>query len=244
MIRVTAFSKWYDKTLAVDELSFELPAGAVLGMVGQNGAGKTTTLRSLAGIIPPTSGTLFINDFDVVQQPTKAKQNVAYVPDEPKLFEYLTVWEHLRFYASAFRIADWQTKAEQLLELFELKNKRHATASELSRGMRQKVAISTRFIYAPKAILFDEPHSGLDPRGIRTMKHAIQERASNGAAIVISSHLLSLIEDLCTHLLIMDKGQARFFGTMQDLKNEYPAAGDDDSLEQVFFKATETEIVD
>lgn len=241
MIRVSNFSKWYDKTLAVDELSFELAPGSVLGMVGQNGAGKTTTLRSLAGIIPPTSGLLSVHGFDVVREPTQAKKHVAYVPDEPKLFDYLTVWEHLRFYASAFRVPSWTTKAEQLLDIFELQEKRNSTASELSRGMRQKVAISTRFLYEPQAILFDEPHSGLDPQGIRTMKRMIKEKASTGAAIIISSHLLSMIEDLCTHLIILSKGQSMFLGTIQQLKEKFPAAGNDQSLEQIFFQATQTQ---
>ena len=241
MIRVSDFSKWYDRTRAVDQLSFELEGGAVLGMVGQNGAGKTTTLRTLAGIIPPTSGQLTVGGYDIVKQPQQAKRCIAYVPDEPNLFEYLTVWEHLQFYASAFRVRNWQQKAEELLVKFELTAKRNATASELSRGMRQKVAISTRFLYEPRAILFDEPHSGLDPHGIRTMKQAILDFSRDGVSIIISSHLLSLIDDLCTHLMILDAGTAKFFGTIEELKATYPAVGDDHSLEQIFFQATKAE---
>lgn len=240
MIRLTSFSKNYGDVLAVDELSFELAAGDILGMVGQNGAGKTTTLRSLAGIIPPTSGTLEISGFDILRQPAQAKRKVAYIPDEPKLFEYLTVWEHIRFYAAAYRVSDWQTKARELLEKFELAAKQNTTASELSRGMRQKVAICTRFLYDPKAILFDEPHTGLDPQGIRTLKEAIITRAKDGSAVIVSSHLLSLIDDLCTHLIILNKGQCQFYGTIADLREKYPTAADDDSLEEIFFKATAT----
>lgn len=238
MIQVQQYTKSYRETLAVHELSFEVPAGTIMGLVGQNGAGKTTTLRALAGIIPPTGGSLSVDGFDVVKQPQQAKQRLAYIPDEPRLFDALTVWEHLKFNAAAYHVADWQPKAEDLLKKFELFEKRNATARELSRGMRQKVAICCGFLHDPTAILFDEPHTGLDPQGIRTMKLAVEERANRGASVIVSSHLLSLIEDLCTHLLILSHGNALFFGTIAELRGQYPELGDDNSLEQIFFRAT------
>jgi len=240
VIRVQNYTKTYRETLAVHDLSFELSPGNILGMVGQNGAGKTTTLRAIAGIIPPTDGSLSVAGFDVASQPRKAKKRLAYIPDEPRLFDALTVWEHLQFNAAAYQVENWESKALALLEKFELLEKRNSTARELSRGMRQKVAICSGFLFDPAAILFDEPHTGLDPQGIRTMKNSIEQRASSGAAVIVSSHLLSLIEDLCTHLLILAKGRALFFGTLAQLREQYPDLGGDDSLEQVFFRATDT----
>ncbi len=141
MIHVQDYHKAYRETIAVDGLSFDVPAGAVLGLVGPNGAGKTTTLRALAGIIRPTRGRLIVAGHDVVNDPTAAKRELAYVPDDPKLFDALTVREHLEFIAATYRVADSLPKAEALYKQFELVEKRDTMAQELSRGMRQKVAI-------------------------------------------------------------------------------------------------------
>src|SRR5262249_18479191 len=151
---------------------------------------------------------------DVVRQPVAAKAALAYVPDDPSLFESLTVWEHLRFIASAYRVSDWKPRGERLLEQFELTEKRNALASELSRGMRQKVAICCGYLHDPSAILLDEPLTGLDPRGIRTMQDSIRTRAEAGAAVMISSHLLSLVEDLCTSVLVLHRGRMLVHGRL------------------------------
>src|ERR1700742_623010 len=153
--------------------------GQILGLLGPNGAGKTTTMRAICGVIPPTHGQLLVAGHDIVRDPIPAKRQLAYVPDDPRLFDSLTVWEHLVFIASAYRVNDFQPRAEQLLGQFELTEKRDALASELSRGMRQKVAICCAYLYQPKAILFDEPLTGLDPRGIRTMKSSVLESAAS-----------------------------------------------------------------
>src|SRR4029079_1306318 len=132
--------------------------------------------------------------------------------DDPKLFETLTVKEHLEFIAAAYQVANHGPLADRLLEEFELVEKRDALAQELSRGMRQKLAVCCAFLHDPSAILFDEPLTGLDPHGIRTLKQAIVDLGKSGKAIIISSHLLSLVEDICTDLLILDHGRARFSG--------------------------------
>jgi len=240
MISVTGLSKSYGETLAVQDLSFEVAAGSILGMLGPNGAGKTTTLRAMAGILRPTSGRLSIGGHDIVDAPVAAKQQLALVPDDPRLFDALTVWEHLEFIAAAYRVADFPTAAESLLEQFELTDKRHAAARELSRGMRQKAAICCAYLHRPSAILFDEPMTGLDPRGIRTLKDSIRRQAEAGTAVVISSHLLSLVEDLCTDLLILHQGRRLFCGTMEEARTRYQDMEGDSSLEAVFFKATES----
>lgn len=239
MIRVHDFQKAYRDVVAVQGLSFELLPGQVLGLVGPNGAGKTSTLRSLAGVIPPTGGTLEIAGYDVVADPIEAKRRVAYIPDDPKLFDALTVWEHLEFIAGAYGLSDWKATSESLLEQFELASKRDALASELSRGMRQKTAICCAYLREPKAILFDEPHTGLDPKGIRTMKTSVLARAEAGASVIVSSHLLEIVEDLCTHLLILHRGTSLFYGSMSDARHRF--AGEGATLEEAFFRATEGE---
>jgi ABC-2 type transport system ATP-binding protein len=239
MIRVEAFAKSYRQTAAVKDLSFEVTAGSVLGVVGPNGAGKTTTMRAIAGIIAPSSGRLLVAGHDIVTEPVPAKGQLAFIPDEPQLFDVLTVWEHLEFTASAYRVTDFASEGERLLAQFELTEKRNTMAQELSRGMRQKVAICCSYLHRPQAIMFDEPLTGLDPRGIRTLKSSIRDRAADGAAIMVSSHLLDLIEDLCSHLLILHHGECLFQGTVGDAKNHLESLGKDASLEEVFFQFTE-----
>ena len=237
MIQIIDYHKVYRQTVAVAGISFDVHPGQILGLLGPNGAGKTTTMRAIAGIIPPTSGRLIVAGHDVVGDPVGAKRELAYVPDDPKLFEALTIWEHLLFMADAYRVRNWQPIAEKLLEQFELLEKRDTPTQELSRGMRQKVAIACAYLHDPKAILFDEPLTGLDPRGIRTMKQSVRDRAAGGAAVIVSSHLLALVEDLCTHLLILHRGKQLFWGTADEARASF--ASGEQSLEEVFFTATE-----
>ena len=240
MIHVRDYHKTYRETVAVVGLSFDVAPGEILGLVGPNGAGKTTTLRAIAGIIPPTRGQLVVAGSDVVQQPVAAKRAMAYVPDDPKLFDTLTVWEHLEFVAAAYRVSGFQEKATELIAKLQLEEKRNTVAQELSRGMRQKVAIACAYLHDPIALLFDEPLTGLDPRGIRTMKDSILERARAGAAVIISSHLLSLVEDLCSHILILHLGQRLLFAPIAEVREQFADLGPDATLEEVFFRATES----
>jgi ABC-2 type transport system ATP-binding protein len=243
VIEVENYHKTYRETVAVAGLSFNVQAGQILGLLGPNGAGKTTTLRAIAGIIPPTQGRLAVAGWDVVAQAVDAKRELAYVPDDPKLFDALTVNEHLEFIASAYDVDNWQPDGEKLLAQFELIEHRGKLAQELSRGMRQKVAICCAYLHNPKAILVDEPLTGLDPHGIRTMKQSLRDHAANGSAIIISSHLLALVEDLCTHLLILHKGRSLFFGPVDEARSAF-AGQTDRSLEEVFFRATAGAVID
>ncbi len=241
MIQVADFHKAYRQTLAVEALSFHVQGGQVLGLLGPNGAGKTTTLRAIAGIIPPTRGSLAVGGHDVSADAVAAKRLLAYVPDDPKLFDSLTVWEHLQFMAAAYRVKDFQPRAAALLDQFELTPKRDALAQELSRGMRQKVAICCAYLHQPQALLLDEPLTGLDPHGIRTMKDSLRRHSAAGAAVIVSSHLLALVEDLCTHLLILHHGRRIFFGAIAEARAAFASVDADASLEEVFFRATETD---
>ena len=196
--------------------------GEVLGLVGPNGAGKTTTLRSIAGIITPNAGTIEIGGFDITRQPERAKALLAFIPDEPQLFEYLTVEEHLRFTGRLYGVADVAERIPELLTEFELGEKRTALPAELSRGMKQKLAIACGLVHAPSALVLDEPLTGLDPGGIRRMKATIASRARAGVAVVLSSHLLHLVEELCTRLLVIQRGRTVAIGTIAQIVEGRP----------------------
>ena len=241
MICVNNFTKSYNDVVAVRDLTFRIEAGQILGLVGPNGAGKTTIMRVLSGIIPPSSGTLSVAGHDIVSNPVKAKQSLGYIPDEPRLFDNLTVWEHLEFFGAVYGVINYRLVAETLLQFFNLDEKRNHVVQNLSRGMRQKVAIACAYLHHPKVILFDEPLTGLDPGGIRSIKQSIQERAAQGAAIIISSHLLGLVESLCTHLLLLHQGQCRYFGRMNDVLQAFDKTNNATTLEDVFFSITHGE---
>jgi ABC-2 type transport system ATP-binding protein len=238
MIEVVSLTKLYGQFVAVSDLSFSVNPGEVMGLVGPNGAGKTTTLRCLSGIIPPTRGSTRICGHDVVTDAIQAKRNLALFTDEPRLFDYLTVDQHLAFTARIYQVGEYQAKADLLLEELELAGKRKSLPGELSRGMKQKLVIACGLLHDPKVIFFDEPLTGLDPIGIRRMKDSILKRAREGAAIIISSHLLHLVQEICSHILILKNGQKISAGTMQEIARQFADPAGEASLEAVFFRAT------
>jgi ABC-2 type transport system ATP-binding protein len=238
MIEVNGLCKRYGNFTAVRELSFAVRPGEVLGLVGPNGAGKTTTLRCLAGIIPASSGQIRIAGHDIATDPLKAKRALAFFPDEPRLFEYLTVRQHLNFVARVYGVEAHETVAQPLLDEFEIAEKADQLPGELSRGMKQKLAIACGLLHAPRVLFFDEPLTGLDPLGIRRMKNSIIKRARDGATIVLSSHLLHLLEEVCTHVLILKRGEKIADGTIAEVAHRFSNGEPNVNLEEVFIRAT------
>jgi ABC-2 type transport system ATP-binding protein len=222
VIEVEGLQKLYGDFPAVQGVSFRVGAGEVVGLVGPNGAGKTTTLRSIAGIIIPTQGHIRIAGHELSREPVAAKAALAFIPDEPHLFDYLTVEEHLRFVARLYRVLDAEARIPGVLEELELSSKRKALPGELSRGMKQKLAIACGLLHRPQALLLDEPLTGLDPAGIRRMKRTIVRHAESGAGVILSSHLLHLIEEICTRVLILRRGRVVAFGTVSDIVADRP----------------------
>jgi ABC-2 type transport system ATP-binding protein len=237
VIAVEGLTKLYGDLVAVSGLSFTVAPGEVLGLVGPNGAGKTTTLRSITGIINPTHGSIVIAGHDIAKEPVPAKRQMAFIPDEPQLFEYLTVEEHLRFIARLYGVADAATKIGPLLDELELTSKRESLPTELSRGMRQKLAIACGLLHDPAALVLDEPLTGLDPAGMRKMRATIAARARAGAAVILSSHLLHLVEELCTKLLVIHQGRCVAYGTFAEIVAERPQLAGR-GLEDVFLALT------
>ncbi|HWA85291.1 MAG TPA: ABC transporter ATP-binding protein [Opitutus sp.] len=238
MIEVSRLTKRYGDFTAVNDLSFTVRPGEVLGLVGPNGAGKTTTLRSITGIIPPTAGTVRIAGHDLAADPVSAKRALAFFPDEPRLFDYLTVRQHLAFVARVYDVPDHASIAQPLLEEFEIADKADELPGALSRGMKQKLAIACGLLHNPSVMFFDEPLTGLDPLGIRRMKDSIIKRARAGATIVLSSHLLHMLEELCSHVLILKRGEKIADGTIAEVASRFSDGAPEVNLEDVFIRAT------
>ena len=237
-VTVEHLRRVYGSFAAVDDLSFEVAAGEIVGLIGPNGAGKTTTLRSLAGILRPTSGRIRIDGHDLAADPLEAKRRLAFMPDEPRLFEYLTVEEHLRLVARLYSVSDFDGRARALIEELELKGKEQSLPGELSRGMRQKVVIACGLVRNATTLLFDEPLTGLDPIGIRRMRETIIARARGGAAVLLSSHLLHLVEEICSRVIIMAGGKKVADGTFAELASRADLAAAGSNLEQIFMRVT------
>src|SRR5215467_3526181 len=237
-IAVEHFTRTYGTFTAVDDLTLTVASGEIVGLIGPNGAGKTTTLRALAGILRPTAGRIAIDGHDLATDGIEAKRRLAFMPDEPHLFEYLTVEEHLRLTAWLYAVADFEARAKVLIEELELGGKERSLPGELSRGMRQKVVIACGLVRDASVLLFDEPLTGLDPIGIRRMRDTITRRARQGAAVVLSSHLLHLVEEVCTRVIIMAKGRKVADGTVKDLAERAELASAGSNLEQIFLEIT------
>jgi ABC-2 type transport system ATP-binding protein len=237
-IRVRNFSKRYGTVSAVRGLSLDVPQGEILGLVGPNGAGKTTTLRALAGILRPSEGSLAIAGYDLADSPVEAKRRLAFIPDEPHLFEYLTVEEHLRFTARLYGVTDADARIPGLLAEMELTEKRAVLPSELSRGMKQKLSVAAALLHDPSVLILDEPLTGLDPAGIRRMKDTIRRRAARGTAVILSSHLLNLVEELCTRVLLLRRGEVAALGSIAELRALRPELATA-SLEDLFIALTD-----
>jgi ABC-2 type transport system ATP-binding protein len=239
MIEVDELVKTYGTVQAVQGLSFTVRKGEVLGLVGPNGAGKTTTLRCMTGIIPPTSGRVRIAGFDLMAQPLDAKRRLAFVPDEPRLFDYLTSWDHMIITSRLYGVEDGADRAKLLLDEFELGDRRDSYPSELSRGMKQKLMVAMALLHRPEAILLDEPLTGLDPVAMRRMKTRIQTSAASGVAVILSSHMLHLVEELCDRVVLVVRGKKVLDGTLEEIRQASPGLSGDADLEAIFMKAVE-----
>jgi ABC-2 type transport system ATP-binding protein len=239
VIEVDNLVKTYGSVHAVEGLSFRVAKGEILGLVGPNGAGKTTTLRCMTGIIPPTAGSIRIGGFDLATQPLEAKRRLAFVPDEPRLFDYLTAWDHMTITSRLYGVADGPARAKLLLEEFELGDRRDAYPSELSRGMKQKLMVAMALLHQPEALLLDEPLTGLDPVAMRRMKDRIRTSATSGVAVILSSHMLHLVEELCHRVVVVVRGNKVLDGTLEEIRQASPGLSGDADLEAIFMRAVE-----
>lgn len=234
MLKIEHLTKTYGEKKAVDDLSLHIRAGEIYGFIGHNGAGKTTTLKAVAGILQFDAGEIIVNGRSIRTQPLDCKRDMAYIPDNPDLYEYMTGIKYLNFIADIFGV-DAQTRQERIrkyADLFELTADLAQPIAAYSHGMKQKLAIISAWLHAPKLIIMDEPFVGLDPKAAHTLKGMMRELCDAGGAIFFSTHVLEVAEKLCDKVAIIKGGKLIRSGTMEEVKG-------DDSLEEVFLELEE-----
>lgn len=238
MLQVDHLVKEYKNFRAVNDLSFTINPGEIVGLLGPNGAGKTTALRCVAGILKPTFGRVLINGWDIQTDQGKAKGGMAFVPELPSLYELLTVDEHLRFVAMCFDTLDvYEARRDELLARYHLNEKKDDLVATLSKGMKQKLAVACALVHNANVMLFDEPIIGIDPAGVAEIKEELRRAKEGGVAILVSTHLLDTAEKLCDRVIILARGQKLAEGTLGELQAKSGMAGK--SLEEVFLELTD-----
>ncbi len=231
MLKIEHLTKTYGSKKAVDNLSLHIAPGEIYGFIGHNGAGKTTTLKSVVGILQFEQGEIYINGKSIRQNPLACKRELAYIPDNPDLYEYMNGLKYLNFIADVFGI-DFALRQQHIAyyaNLFELTNDLAQPIAAYSHGMKQKLAIIAAWLHEPRLIIMDEPFVGLDPKAAHLLKGLMREVCNNGGAIFFSTHVLEVAEKLCDKVAIIKNGRLIRSGTMEEVKG-------DDSLEQVFLE--------
>ena len=231
MLRIENLTKKYGEQKAVDDLSLRIKQGEIYGFIGHNGAGKTTTLKSVAGILVFDEGEIYIDGASVKSSPVECKQKLAYIPDNPDLYDFMSGIKYLNFVADIFGVSseERQEKIRKYADIFELTGDLAQPISAYSHGMKQKLAVISAWIHSPKLIIMDEPFVGLDPKAAFTLKEMMREHCDNGGAIFFSTHVLEVAEKLCDKVAIIKQGKLIKSGTMEEVKG-------DESLEEVFLE--------
>ena len=234
MLKIRHFSKLYDNKPAVDDLSLEVNAGDIYAFIGHNGAGKTTTIKACCGILQFEQGDIFVNGLSVKDSPIECKKQMAYIPDNPELYEYLSGIKYLNFVADIYGVgkAERTERIAKYADAFGLTEDLAQPLSAYSHGMKQKLAIISAWLHDPKLIIMDEPFVGLDPKAAHTLKGMMREVCDRGGAIFFSTHVLEVAEKLCDKVAIIKGGRLIRSGTMEEVKG-------DDSLEEVFLELEE-----
>ena len=231
MLKIQHLTKTYGDKKAVDDLSLHIQAGEIYGFIGHNGAGKTTTLKAAVGILPFDEGTITINGRSIQTEPLACKRELAYIPDNPDLYEFMSGIRYLNFIADIFGVsaADRQARIRDYAARFELTDDLAQSIAAYSHGMKQKLAIIAAWLHRPRLVIMDEPFVGLDPKASHLLKATMRELCDRGSAIFFSTHVLEVAEKLCDKVAIIKGGRLIRSGTMEEVKG-------DDSLEQVFLE--------
>lgn len=231
MLRIEHLTKTYDQYKAVNDLSLHIERGYIYGFIGHNGAGKTTTLKAIVGILPFDEGDIYIGGKSIKTSPIECKKNIAYIPDNPDLYEYLSGIQYLNFVADVYQVSkdERERRIHKYANMFELTEDLAQPISAYSHGMKQKLSIIAAFIHQPQLIIMDEPFVGLDPKASHLLKQMMREHCDQGGAIFFSTHVLEVAEKLCDRIAIIKQGQLIISGRTQDVTHN-------ESLEDVFLE--------
>lgn len=236
MIKLTNLTKQYGKFTAVDRVNLEVGRGEVFGFLGPNGAGKTTTIKIMAGLLQPTNGNAVIGGHDVQREPLKAKMISGFIPDRPYLYEKLTATEFMQFVSRLYGMENPGVRIGRLLDLFGLDEWAGELIENFSHGMKQRLVMASALLHKPEVLIVDEPMVGLDPRGARLVKDIFKDLASQGVTVFMSTHTLEIVEQMCSRVAIINKGEIIAEGSVDDLART--ASMPDSHLEPVFLRLT------
>ncbi|HMN62339.1 MAG TPA: ABC transporter ATP-binding protein [Anaerolinea sp.] len=237
LIETSHLEKRFGDKAAVDDVTFQVNGGEIFGFLGRNGAGKTTTIKMIVGLLQPSEGLVTVGGYDVVKQPVLAKAACGYVPDEPNLYAKLTARELLRFVGDLYGLDRAQSarRTEELLRLFGLTEAGDETTDSYSHGMKQKTSLAAALVHDPKVLILDEPTVGLDPKSARLIKDLLRQMAERGAAVMLSTHILEIAENMCDRIGIINRGKLVASGTMDELRQ---LGQGESSLEDIFLGLT------
>lgn len=241
MIDLSNVTKQYGTRTAVDKLNLSIPKGEVFAFLGPNGAGKTTTIKMMVGLLLPTEGVVTLSSFDVARHPREAKSQLGYVPDQPDLYDKLTGREFLAFVGEMYGMNrdESATEIERLAEIFDLTPFYDRLTESYSHGMKQRVAFASALLHKPSILMLDEPMVGLDPKTMRLVKDLLKEESQNGLTVFMSTHTLSVAEEVANRIGVIDHGKLLFLGTIDELRSELSANAS--NLESLFLRLTDGE---
>jgi len=242
-VKLEKVAKRYADIVAVDYIDLDVKYGEIFGLLGPNGSGKSTTLKMVLGLVKPDSGSVNVLGINADDDPVTVKRHVGYVPESPRLYEFLTGLEYVDFVADIYSVdaSEKKMRIEEYLEAFDLEGREGDMISSYSQGMKQKIALISAFLHKPKLLVLDEPLTGLDPKSARIVKDLLRKLASQGVTTIMSTHILEIAQAMCDRIAIMYEGRLLALGNMEELRQKARLPGSD--LEEIFLKLTGTEAI-
>lgn len=238
MIEIQNCTKKYGELVAVNNLSLKVGKSEIFGLLGPNGAGKSTTIKMMVGLLKPDAGMIKISGYDIAQDPVNAKKILAYIPEKSYIYEKLTAWEYLTFISGLYNLDEdvFRKNAEEYLNIFGLYEWKDEITGNFSLGMKQRLVLTSSFMRNPEVLILDEPHNGLDPKGVRILKDILFRLKNEGMTILLSTHIIAIAEQICSSIAIINKGSIAAQGTNEDIRHY--AKSSDKTLEDIFLRLT------
>lgn len=238
MIEIQNCTKKYGELVAVNNLSLKVGKSEIFGLLGPNGAGKSTTIKMMVGLLTPDAGMIKISGYDIADDPVNAKKILAYIPEKGYIYDKLTAWEYLTFISGLYNLDEdvFRKNAEEYLKIFGLYEWKDEITGNFSLGMKQRLILTSSFMRNPEVLILDEPHNGLDPKGLRILKDILFRLKNEGMTILLSTHIIAIAEQICSSIAIINRGAIAAEGTNEDIRHY--AKSDDKTLEDIFLRLT------